>query len=219
MTKRYKLIAYMTVADELDGSLPEGTETSFLEFGLHSFPEKLKATLQEEIDRTEGVDAILLGYGLCSMSILGLSSPKHRLVVPRMHDCIGIFLGSDSKYKEQAYGEPGTYYLTKGWIDHGGDPYKVFKQWKQEYGERRAKIMLKRTLGNYTRLAYIETGKIDRKKYLNYAKIAAEKLGLKFERLDGNRSILEKMLAGDWDSDFVIIEPGTKPTIYDFAGQ
>ncbi len=209
----------MTVAEELEGMIPEGTETAFMEFGLHSNPRKLTEKLQEEIDRTNGADTVLLGYGLCSMSILGLSSTRHRLVVPRMHDCIGIFLGSDSKYKEQAYGEPGTYYLTKGWIDHGGDPYKVFKQWKLEYGERRAKIMLRRTLGNYTRLAYIETGKIDRKKYLDYAKMAAEKLGLKFERLDGNRSILEKMLAEDWDSDFVVVEPGNKPTIYDFAGQ
>lgn len=217
MSKYYKIIACMTVAEELEGMIPEGTETAFMEFGLHSNPQKLTEKVQEEIDRTNGADTVLLGYGLCSMSILGLSSTRHRLVVPRMHDCIGIFLGSDSKYKEQAYGEPGTYYLTKGWIDHGGDPYKVFKKWKQEYGERRAKILLKRTLGNYTRLAYIETGKIDRKKYLDYARMAAEKLGLKFERLDGNRSILEKMIAGDWDSDFVIVEPGEKPTIYDFS--
>ncbi|MFC1920452.1 DUF1638 domain-containing protein [Chloroflexota bacterium] len=217
MNNRYKLIACMTVAEELEGMIPESTETAFLEFGLHAYPEKLKIKVQEEIDLTNGVDAILLGYGMCSMSILGLTSPKHRMVIPRMHDCIGIFLGSGKKYKEQAYSNPGTYYLTKGWINHGGDPYKVYTRWQQEYGEDRAKVLLNKTMGNYTRLAYIETGQEDQTDYIDYAQMAAEKLDLKFEKLEGNRTILKKMLAGDWDSDFVVVEPGSKPTIYDFS--
>ncbi|MFC2070884.1 DUF1638 domain-containing protein [Chloroflexota bacterium] len=219
MNNRFKIIACMTIAEELEGMIPDGTESAFMEFGLHSYPEKLKERVQEEIDRTNGVDAILLGYGLCAMSILGLTSPKHRLVIPRMHDCIGIFLGSGRKYREQVYSNPGTYYLTKGWINHGGDPYKVFKKWQQDFGAARAKLLLDKTIGNYTRLAYIETGQEDQKNYIDYAQMAAEKLDLKFEKLKGNRSILEKMLAGDWDSDFVIVEPGSKPTIYDFSSQ
>jgi len=218
MVKSYKLIACETVAEELDGMVPEGTETAFLEFGLHAYPEKLKQKIQEEIDRTNGVDAILLGYGLCAMSILGLSSPEHRFVVPRMHDCIGIFMGSNQKYKEQAYAQPGTYYLTKGWIKYGGDPYKVFQKWQEKYGDERAKLLLKKTIGNYTRLAYIETGLEDQAEYIDYARTAAEKLNLKFERIKGNRTILKKMLAGEWDDDFVVVEPGCKPTFHDFSG-
>ncbi|MFC1901087.1 DUF1638 domain-containing protein [Chloroflexota bacterium] len=217
MSNRYKIIACMTVAEELDGLIPEGTETAFLEFGLHSYPEKLKASVQEEIDRTNGVDAILLGYGMCSMSMLGVSSSEHRLIIPRTHDCIGIFLGSGKKYKEQVYSNPGTYYLTKGWINHGGDPYKMYKRWLDKYGEERAKFLLNKTMGNYTRLAYIETGKEDQTELIDYAQNAAEKLDLQFEKIKGNRSILEKMLAGDWDDDFVIVEPGNKPTFFDFS--
>ncbi len=217
MSNRYKIIACMTVAEELEGLIPEGSETTFLEFGLHSYPDKLKASVQEEINRTDGVDAILLGYGMCSMSILGLTSKEHRLIIPRMHDCIGIFLGSGKKYKEQVYSKPGTYYLTKGWINHGGDPYKVYKRWRDIYGDERARVLLNKTIGNYTRLAYIETGREDQTELINYAKTAAKELDLQFERIKGNRSILEKMIAGDWDDDFVIVEPGGKPTIYDFS--
>ena len=217
MSNRYKIIACMTVAEELNGLIPEGSKTTFLEFGLHSYPDKLKASVQEEIDRTDGVDAILLGYGMCSMSILGVSSQKHHLVIPRQHDCIGIFLGSGKKYKEQVYSNPGTYYLTKGWINHGGDPYKVYKRWRDIYGDERAKFLLNKTIGNYTRLAYIETGREDQTEFINYAQTAARELDLRFERIKGNRFILEKMLAGDWDDDFVIVEPGDKPTIYDFS--
>lgn len=216
MTKRYKLIACMTVADELDGSLPEGTETVFLEFGLHSFPDKLKLTLQEEIDRTEGVDAILLGYGLCSMATLGLKSPNYTLVIPRVHDCIGIFLGSNRRYKEEIEQAPGTYYLTKGWIEHGGDPWKVYEKWKEEHGERMADLLYKKTMHNYTRLAFIRTTDEDQEDYICYARSAAEKLGLKHEVVPGNRELLRKMLAGDWDDDFVVIEPGSQPVLTDF---
>jgi hypothetical protein len=215
---RCKIIACMTVAEELEGIVPEGTETAYMEFGLHTNPKKLTEKVQEEIDRTNGVDTILLGYGLCSMSVLGLRSPRHRLVIPRMHDCIGIFMGSNRKYKEQAYGNPGTYYLTKGWIDHGGDPYKVLQKWQQEYGETRAKFLYDKTMSNYTRLAYIETGQEERAEYIGYARMAARELGLKFEKIDGSRTIVQKMLSGEWDSDFVIVEPGEQPTIYDFSG-
>lgn len=219
MDRPFKIIACMTVAEELDGMIPAGAKTAFMEFGLHAYPQKLKETLQDEIDRTTGVGTILLGYGLCSMSILGLSSSKHRLVIPRTHDCIGIFLGSGRKYREQVLSEPGTYYLTKGWINHGGDPYKTFLRWQTEYGDARAKLLLNKTIGNYTRLAYIQTSPEDQKQYLDYAQMAAGKLGLRFERIIGNRIVLTKMLAGDWDSDFVIIEPGNKPTIYDFSAR
>jgi hypothetical protein len=216
MKKRFKLIACMTIAEELDGNVPESTETVFFELGLHSFPDKLKVRLQKEIDRTEGVDAIFLGYGLCSMATLGLNSPRCTLVIPKTHDCIGIFLGSDRRYKEEIEQEPGTYYLTKGWIEHGGDPWKVYQGWQEEFGDSMAQLLLKKTMHNYTRLAYIRTGNDDHSEYIRYAKTAADKLGLKHEVVPGNREIMRKLLAGEWDENFVVIEPGSQPSLTDF---
>lgn len=217
-SRRSKIIACMTVGEELEGLIPEGMETVFLEFGLHDYPERLKEKLQEEIDRTGDVDTILLGYGLCSMSTLGLSSSRSRLVLPRMHDCIGIFLGSSKKYQEQFRGEPGTYYLTKGWINHGGDPYKEFLKWRKKYGAAKARLLLEKTIGNYTRLAFIQTGKGDQTQYVLYARKVARKLGLRFEKIAGDRRILEKMIAGDWDEDFIVVGPGEKVTLEPFLG-
>lgn len=216
MTKKYKLIACMTVAEELEGNVPDEIETAFLEFGLHSYPDKLKKELQQEIDRTGEVDAILLGYGLCSMATLGLSSPRSRLVIPRMHDCIGIFMGSDKAYRQQIAQAPGTYYLTRGWIEHGGDPWKVYRQWVEQFGESRAKLLLKKTMSHYTRLAFIRTTNEDQHDYICYARTAAENLGLAHEVVPGNREIIVKMLAGNWDENFVVIEPGCSPVLTDF---
>jgi hypothetical protein len=214
--KRYKLIACMTIADELDGMVPDNVETEFLEFGLHTFPDRLNERLREVINNTTGFDAILLGYGLCSKATLGLGSPEARLVIPRVHDCIGIFMGSHKKYREQMDAEPGTYYLTKGWIEHGGDPWKVYQQWQEEFGEKMATLLLNKTIGNYTRLAFIRTTTEDQQEYMDYARMAAENLGLRYDSVPGNRELLRKMLTGDWDEDFVVIEPGKKASLLDF---
>ena len=209
---RSRIIACSLVAEELEGMLSEGMEIVALEFGLHDYPERLRVRLQEEINRVGDVDVILLGYGLCSMATVGLISPRSYLVLPRMHDCIGIIMGSLEEYSRQMRAEPGTYYLTKGWVNHGGDPRKKFLEWEEKYGTAKARRLLELTIGNYTRLAYIQTGNTLQMDHVLYAQEVAHELGLRFEKIKGNRGVLEKMVAGNWDKDFVVVEPG-KPVI------
>ena len=42
-------------------------------------------------------EAILLGYGLCSNGLVGLTARSIPLVIP-VHDCITLFLGSKEQY-------------------------------------------------------------------------------------------------------------------------
>ena len=72
---------------------------------LHKNPQaELRPALQRVIDEVEAgeetYDAILLGFGLCSMGIVGLHSSKMPLVVPRAHDCITMLLGSRETYQK-----------------------------------------------------------------------------------------------------------------------
>ncbi len=95
--------------------LPSDVPHEVLDFGLHINPAELKKVLQEKIDEASPkAEVLLLGYGLCSMAVVGLKATTATLVIPRTDDCIAIFLGSCNAYKEQARKEPGTYYLTKG---------------------------------------------------------------------------------------------------------
>jgi len=57
------------------------------------------------------------------MAVVGLHATTATVVVSRSDDCIAIFLGSCAAYKQQARHEPGTYYLTKGWIEVGDSPF------------------------------------------------------------------------------------------------
>ena len=101
---------------------PHQVDLEFLPKGLHDLGSKaMAAKIQEVVDRTpEGVyDAILLGYGLCGNGLHGLAARHTRLVLPRAHDCIALLMGSRERYQAYFEGNPGTYYLSTGWLERG----------------------------------------------------------------------------------------------------
>lgn len=216
---RRRVIACATVIEEMLSLLPDDVPHEVLDFGLHLRPEELKKTLQQKIDdASPKADVLLLGYGLCSMAVVGLQARSAHLVVPRVDDCIAIFLGSCAAYKEQAKKEPGTYYLTKGWIEAGDTPFEEHEQLVKKYGQERALRMTQLLLKNYRRLAFIDTGQYEIERYHAYARAKAEAFGLNFEEIDGSPSLVRKMISGPWDDEFVVAAPGETISYTDFAG-
>jgi hypothetical protein len=213
-----KIIACETVAEELKNLIPTDMPRTFLKFGLHSTPEELHSTLQEEIDSTDGdVDTILFGYGMCSKGALGLYSRSFRLVIPKVDDCIALFLGSKGEYLRQLSAEPGTFYLTKGWIECGDDPYTEYQKACKKYGHEKAYRLEKLVIKNYNRLALINTGNYQLNKYRSYANHVARFFDMKFEEIQGTGELLKKLMHGEWDDDFIIVEPGGKVDIEMFG--
>jgi len=202
------IIACATVAEELGRLGVPGDRMTVLEFGLHMDPDKLGKTLQSTIDGLEGDDDILLGYGLCSFAVVGLKSRSHRLVIPMVQDCISIFLGSEEARMALLEKEPGTYFLTKGWIEASDSAYAEYKRLEERYGEQCARTVARTMLANYTRLALIDTGNYRMDEYRDFARAQAELLELEFEEIPGSNRLLEKMLSGDWDSGFQVVPPG-----------
>jgi hypothetical protein len=206
---RTLVLACATVIEEMLPLLPPGMQHQVFDFGLHVNPEKLRGTLQAAIDAVDGrYDTIILGYGLCSLALVGLKATHCRLVVPRVDDCISIFLGSHSAYRQQARAEPGTYYLTKGWVEVGDTPFSEFDRTVQRYGLDRAKRIMRIMLTNYKRLALINTGLYDMDRYREYARRMAERFGLRYEELEGSIALVQKMVNGPWDDEFVVVQPG-----------
>ncbi|MBI9043424.1 MAG: DUF1638 domain-containing protein [Anaerolineaceae bacterium] len=203
------VMACATVIEEMMPYLPEGMQHQVFEFGLHVNPDKLRETLQEAIDAVSGqYETIILGYGLCSQAIVGIKANGCRLVVPRVDDCIAIFLGSRNAYNDQTQSEPGTYYLTKGWIEVGDTPFSEYDHLAEKYGKEKADRIFKIMMGNYKRLALINTGQYEVEKYREYAGRTAEKFGLRYEEIEGSNTLVKQMLLGPWDDDVVVLEPG-----------
>jgi hypothetical protein len=215
---RRRVIACATVIEEILPFLPEDVPYETLDFGLHLHPNSLKESLQRKIEQASSqADVLLLGYGLCSLAVVGLQATTATLVIPRTDDCIGIFLGSCAAYRAQFELEPGTYYLTKGWIEVGDSPFEEHKRLIEKYGEAKAERMTRLMLKNYKRLGFINTGQNQIGHYREYARKAAEQFGLRFEEIQGSPALIRKLVLGPWDEEFVVVPPGEMVRFDDFT--
>jgi hypothetical protein len=215
--ERCKLIACAAVIDEMLPFIPSRMSHEVLDFGLHTNPKSLKRALQNAIDSSPtDIEIILLGYGLCSQAVVGLRSGSRTLIIPRVDDCIAIFLGSAVEYQRQYHSVPGTYYLTKGWIEFGDTPFSEYDILLERYGEQIAQRIINQILKNYTRLAFISTGNSELEHYRERARSMAERFGLCYEEIQGSDVIIKMMLYGSWNDEFVIIPPGKTVSFFDF---
>lgn len=202
-------MACATVIEEMQPHMPQGMQSMVFDFGLHIRPDKLRTTLQAAIDEVSGqFETIILGYGLCSQAVVGITANGCRLVVPRVDDCIAIFMGSKAAYKEQSQKEPGTYYLTKGWIEVGDTPFSEHERMVQRFGREKADYIYQVMMGNYKRLALINTGQYELEKFREYTRNTASKFNLYYDEIPGSDTLVRKMLYGPWDEEFVVLEPG-----------
>jgi hypothetical protein len=208
---RSKLFYCRTLEDEIKTVVERinpGLPIDGLEYALHNTPQKLKDQLQDKVDSVEEpFDTILLCYGLCSNGVAGLLSPGQKIVIPRIHDCISLLLGSRDEYDRQFRGQPATYYLSRGWISQEGDPLSSYHRYCERYGEKKAKMVIEMEYVNYKRLAYIHTVGDDEED-IRYSREVADFMGVEFVELQGSLRMFEKLVGGDWDNEFVVVSPG-----------
>ena len=103
-------------------------EFQFLEQGLHNTPDNLRKSLQKAIDEVEGdYSAILIGYGLCSNGLVGITARNTKLAIIRGHDCITFLLGSKKHY-QQYFARQRIVFLSNQWVNSGDNRGKSLKR-------------------------------------------------------------------------------------------
>jgi hypothetical protein len=214
---KVKVLACATVLEEMRPLLSPEVDVEMFDFGLHLHPEGLRDALQTAVDAAGAeYDVVLLGYGLCSMAVVGLKASGCTIVVPRVDDCIAAFLGSQHEYEERSREEPGTYYVTKGWIEVSDTLLDEYHRLVERHGEERAMRMMGLMLRHYKRLIYIDTGHHDQEPYRNQARAIADHFALEYREITGDNRLLVKLLNGPWDDDFVVAGPGSTIEYADF---
>jgi hypothetical protein len=216
--RRIKFIVCDVIYDELKNKIPKNWKVINFEKRLHDRSDFLREKLQTEINRSQDYDIIVLGYGLCGNGVLGLVSPKTPLVIPRVDDCIALFLGSSDERKKQLKIEPGTYFLTRGYIGEAEDLIvSGFSEIKDKYDKNTWQQIIKEMLKNYRRIVFINTGNYNPSGWRKKAKREASKLGLRFEELKGPNKLLDKIIKENWDDQFIIVKPNSKITYNMFS--
>ena len=179
---------------------------------LHQRPDFLRQELQKAIDQAIGYDFIVLGYGLCGMAAVGLRSERSCLIIPKVDDCIQLLLGSRKRFVAMNAEEPGTYYLTRDLIDKKVDPLSQFHQGISRYGRDKCLKLMKRVMRGYKRFAFVDMGHHGADKDWGYTQSSARLFGLESVRIRGSLALMEKMISGTWDTDFLTLNKGQPVT-------
>jgi hypothetical protein len=219
------VIACKVLQDMLERLLPEDLAhaVSFMDYGLHRVPSKMTWTLQDVIHGIAEPSLVVLGYGLCGNGLKGIQSEVHTLLVPRTDDCIALLLGSYQTYMREFRDEPGTYYLTKGWLESGSNPLQEYQEYVPKYGEKEAMWIMDQQYQHYERLMLVARDQADLEKYRPQAQEVArfcERWGMRYEERLGSDEYVRRLVEAaaslgnghappNWlNHDFVVVPPG-----------
>lgn len=183
----------------LEKLLPDGltAKPTFFDYGLHVVPKNLRQTLQQAIDSIEQPSLIVLGYGLCGNGLDGINAGKHFLLIPRTDDCIAILLGSYQAYLREMEKEPGTYYLSKGWLEAGTNPLTESRKCEEKYGAETAAFVMDTQYHNYRRLTMLARNQAELETYRPQAQEVAaycSRWGMRYEELLGTDEYLRRLV-------------------------
>lgn len=224
---RRAVVACAVLEDELaalNAALDEPISVwRWVEPALHEKPWELREALQravDDVERTEpGVAEIVLGIGLCSRGLEGVTAQRCTLVAPRSDDCIGLLLGDAARYRDEVAQTPGTAWFSRGWIRHGVAPGpEKLRAYGAQLAERFSAEevaylvdMERASLGAYTRAVYVKLtiARGDDEAAHASARRAAGEMGWNFAEIEGDPAFLRALLAGPHDPRrFCTARPG-----------
>lgn len=218
---KVKVIGCNVLKEELENIPIENTyDWEFTPMGLHNTPEKLREELQKVLDSSVGYDLIIMSYGLCGRGTAGLVATNCPMVMPLVHDCIPLLMGSKETHRQQNAVKGGTYFLSAGWTEGGMGILEDHQRTLEKYGPERTAKVEKMLYGNYNRLLYIDTLHPRKEQGLTYATEAANLLDLELQRMEGREEYLTALLTGPWPEDrFLRVEKGDTIDENVFMGQ
>lgn len=218
---KVKLIGCQSTMNEVRwlGSEQE-MECEFLDYSFHARPDNLHRKLQELIDQSQDYDLIILTYGRCSNSVVGLLSPRVPLLFPATHDCIGLMLGSNARHMEMFRENSRTYYFSQGWLDYGRTPYAEYLEYVDKFGEKKAKKLIDALYGRYQKAVLIITpGMKDIEGYREKVREIAGFFGWEVGEAEGELNLLNSVVHGVQAAETVYVEPGNSVTLDMLRGE
>jgi hypothetical protein len=225
----YKLLACDVFTRELCLGIaqsPHAIAPVFLPKGEHNQPDRLRSSLQAQIDAVEAeetnYDAILLAYGLCGNATADLRARSISLVIPRAHDCTTLFLGSKADFEEHFGDNPSQGWASVGYAERGGallsdgstreglGPQEAYAEMVAQYGEENAKYLWEsmHPPGTSEDIIFIDVPEIQVPKVRERIEAEAKAAEKALRVLPGSMRLLNALLSGAWDEDdFLVVPP------------
>ena len=178
---------------------------------FHVEPEKLKLEIARLLSElSDPPDTLLVAMGFCGGAWDHVTFPFW-VVAPRVDDCVSLLLATDDACVPNRKAM-GHMYL------YEDDPrdFSAFALMRDYSREDPAFAGLDRDtlfhmwFDNYHHLDIIDTGMNDcyDESYVAAAQENADQIGAALDFVPGSNRILEKLVSGRWDGQFIVAEPG-----------
>ena len=159
--------------------------------------------LQTLSELSERHDTLLVGMGFCGGSWDQVVAPC-RIVIPRVDDCVSLLLQRGDGYCPNLK-EMGHLYI------YERDPSQsLMFRIGEDLDPETAEELIELYFANYHHLDIIDTGLTDcySEAYVERAQAQADRLHLALDYVAGGNRLLEKLVAGAWDAQFLVAERG-----------
>lgn len=164
--------------------------------------------LEEEKKMSPNIDTVLVAMGFCGGSWEQVTFTR-RTVIPRVDDCISLLLQKTDEYIPNLK-ETGHMYMAD--IDpEDFDMEKMFRDMPcDEYEGISKDELLHMFFDNYHYLDVVDTGFNDcySEDYAAKAQKNADLMNVTLDYVEGSNHLLEKLISGNWDEQFLIAEAG-----------
>lgn len=184
---------------------------------LHAEPKRMRSSILETLDALPpGCETVLVAMGYCGGSWNHIPLSR-RVVIPKVDDCITLLLHTDDTPHGNLK-EAGHMYFRD--CDTGAYSIESMKEEIcRTYGMEFGTSIFGSWFQNYTNADIIDTGVYDcySEEYLIEAQKNADLIRCSLGYVEGSNRILEKLVSGQWDAQFVVLESGQEMTEQDFG--
>ncbi len=186
---------------------------------FHVEPSQMKKEVEKAVGALpKDVDTLLVAMGFCGGVWDQVTFPV-RVVIPRVDDCVSLLLQTDDEYRPNRKETGHLYLYEQDPADFSALKFLRDGSYMTEGYEGISREMLFRMyFGQYHHMDIIDTGLNDcySEEYATAAQENADQIGAVLDYVPGSNRMLEKLLTGKWDEQFLVAEPGHKIRHADF---
>ena len=194
-----------------------------LDRALHVEPEEMKAAMLRKMAGLPAeFDTVLVAMGFCG-GVWHQTRFDRTVVIPRVDDCISLLLHTDDGFHANMK-EDGHLYLYENdpkdfsalTLMHNTNSFTQDLDLKNMSKE----FLFEMWFHNYRNMDVIDTGLNDcySEEYAAAAQAQADLIGADLDYVPGGILLLEKLVSGRWDEQFITALPGKTILHGDFFG-
>ena len=184
---------------------------------LHAEPKRMRSSILETLEALPpSCETVLAAMGYCGGSWNHIPLSR-RVVIPKVDDCITLLLHTDDTPHGNLK-EAGHMYFRD--CDTGAYSIESMKEEIcRTYGMEFGTSIFGSWFQNYTNADIIDTGVYDcySEEYVTEAQKNADLIRCSLGYVEGSNRILEKLVSGQWDAQFIVLESGQEMTEQDFG--